>query len=105
LHTLLLGFPGEVFSEVFYPCIFLEPDIGSGAHRIDHLKEKSFQTELTKEQERIVKAAGLLGSKSFSCEADAKREAERFLEQFKDAFHHATESVLPRERESGSLRK
>ncbi len=67
--------------------------------QLDRRKEKSFQTELTKEQERIVKAAGLLGSQSFSCEADAKREAESFLDQFKDAFHHVTASVLPRERE------
>ncbi|EQD32133.1 transposase (IS4 family protein) [mine drainage metagenome] len=67
--------------------------------QLDRRKEKSFATELTKEQERIVKAAGLLGLQSFSCEADAKREAENFLEQFKDAFHHVTASVLPRERE------
>ena len=67
--------------------------------QLDRRKEKSFATELTKEQERIVKAAGLLGSQSFSCEADAKREAESFLDQFKDAFHHVTASVLPRERE------
>ena len=67
--------------------------------QLDRRKEKSFETELTKEQERIVKAAGLLGLQSFSCEADAKREAESFLEQFKDAFHHVTASVLPRERE------
>jgi transposase len=67
--------------------------------QLDRRKEKSFATELTKEQERIVKAASLLGSQSFSCEADAKREAESFLNQFKDAFHHVTASVLPRERE------
>ena len=67
--------------------------------QLDRRKEKSFQTELTKEQERIVKAAELLGAQSFSCEADAKREKESFLDQFKDAFHHVTASVLPRERE------
>jgi transposase len=67
--------------------------------QLDRRKEKSFATELTKEQERIVKASGLLGLQSFSCEADAKREAESFLDQFKDAFHHVTASVLPRERE------
>lgn len=67
--------------------------------QLDRRKEKSFEAELAKEQQGIVKAGSLLGAQAFSCEADATREADRFLEQFKDAFHHVTASVLSRERE------
>ena len=67
--------------------------------QLDRRKEKSFEAELVKEQQGIAKAGSLLGAQAFSCEADATREKDRFLDQFKDAFHHVTASVLSRERE------
>lgn len=67
--------------------------------QLDRRKEKSFEAELGKEQQRIAKAGSLLGAQTFSCEADARREADRFLQAFEDAFHHVTASVISRERE------